>query len=236
MLYLKIIISSLFSIFSLFILAKCMGYRQVSELSLFDYINGISIGSIAAEMAISTNIKKILSGLTAMIIFAACSVLVSVMCNKSLKFRRFSNGTATIIYDNGKIFKQNLKKGKLDVNEFLMQCRISGYFDLTQLQTVILEPNGKLSFLPKSSKRPVTPSDLNIAVTPEQIETCVIIDGKLLNNNILHCGINEQFLKNRLKELGINSFDDVFLAILDDNKQLHAYTKYEEITDKDFFA
>lgn len=236
MLYLKVLLTSFLAIISLFLLAKCMGNRQVSQLSMFDYINGISIGSIAAEMAIATNYKRFFTTFLAMVIFAVCTILVSFICEKSLKFRRFANGTAVIVYDNGKIFKQNLKKGKLDINEFLMQCRISGYFNLSQLQTVILEPNGKLSFLPKSIDRPVTPTDLNIAVKSDKIKPCVIIDGKVLSRNLKSCGVNEQFLKNRLKEIGINSIEDVFLATIDENKKLYAYSKYEEITEKDFFV
>lgn len=236
MIYLKVILTSFLSIFALFFLAKCLGHRQVSEMSIFDYINGITIGSIAAEMAISTQMKEFFKALIAMAVYTACSFLVSYLCNKSIKFRRFSNGTSIILYDNGKLYKKNLSKGKIDINELLMQCRLSGYFDLSQLKTVILEPNGKISFLPRSIDRPVTPSDLNIAVKNEDINPCVIVDGKVLYQNLKSLGINEQFLKNRLKELGFNSTDDVFLATVDLDKKVTAYSKYEETTKKDFFA
>ncbi len=236
MMYIKVILTAFLSIVSLFFLTKCLGHRQVSEMSVFDYINGISIGSIAAEMAISTKLDEFIKAFIAMTVFTICAVVVALLCDKSIKFRRFSTGTAMILYDSGKIFKQNLKKGKIDINEFLMQCRISGYFDLTQLQTVVLEPNGKLSFLPKSIDRPVTPTDLNIVVKSHKFQPSVIIDGKILYKNLKNLGFNEQFLLNRLKEQGFNSVDDVLLATIDNDNNLHAFSKFEEITSKDFFS
>ena len=154
------IVLSVGSLIVLFLLTKLMGYRQMSQLSLFDYINGITIGSIAAEMA--TNLEDYHRPLTAMIIYGLATVLLSLLTGKSIKARRFVNGKPLILLHHGTLYEENLRKAKIDLNEFLEQCRVSGYFDISQLQAVILEGNGRLSFLPKTEERPVTPAELRL--------------------------------------------------------------------------
>src|SRR5574344_951484 len=119
---LYIILLSSGSVVVLFILTKFMGYRQLSEMSLFDYINGITIGSIAAEMATSLE-NDYKEPLTAMIIYSIFSVLLSKISTKSLKARQFIEGKPVVLMDKGKIFEKNLKKAKIDLSDILVQCR-----------------------------------------------------------------------------------------------------------------
>ena len=126
----KIIILSLSSITVLFIITKILGNRELAQLTMFDYINSITIGSIAAEMSTSLE-DNFLQPLVAMLIYAAVIFLISYCTNKSITIRRFVEGHALILYDNGYIYNENLKKTRLDVNEFLMECRINGYFNIS---------------------------------------------------------------------------------------------------------
>ncbi|MGN1126614.1 MAG: DUF421 domain-containing protein, partial [Ruminococcus sp.] len=127
MLVIKTIILTFVSISVLFILAKLMGNKQISQLSTFDYINGITIGSIAAELATS-DWKDFPEPLTAMIIYGLAAVVISYLSLTTMPIRRFFSGKTTVIYDNGKFYKENLKKCKLDVGEFLTLLRSQGYF------------------------------------------------------------------------------------------------------------
>ena len=142
---LYIVVLSLGSIIAIFLLTKLMGYRQMSQMSMFDYVNGITMGSIAAEMATSldTGFEK---PLVAMIVYALVSLLLSTVSSKSIKVRRMLEGAPLVLLNNGEIYRHNLKKAKIDVSELLVQCRINGYFDISKLQTAILEGNGKISF------------------------------------------------------------------------------------------
>ena len=126
--YIKIIITSLSSFIALFIITELLGKRQVSQLSLFDYVTGITIGSIAAEMA--TSIDGFWQPLVAMAIYGICTVSISLITSKSIKLRRILTGRAVILYDSGELYESNLRKSKLDINEFLEQCRNAGYFDI----------------------------------------------------------------------------------------------------------
>ena len=140
-------LSSLLSIAVLFLLAKLMGTKQVSQMTMFDYVVGITIGSIAAELA--TELEEPLRPLTALIVYGVTAFVISILTNKFLKVRSIVTGKPLVLLENGVIYRENLKKARLDLNEFLTYCRIGGWFDLNQLQTAVLEHNGVVSFLPK---------------------------------------------------------------------------------------
>lgn len=224
---LKIILTSLGSITALFILTKIMGNREMSQLSMFDYINGITIGSIAAEMATALE-DDYIKPLTAMIVYALVVLILAIGTNKSIKLRRFIEGKPVILYFNGTIYRKNLSKANMDVNEFLTQCRVSGYFDLSQIYTVILESSGKLSFLPKEVERPTTPKDLKL--TPNQSSLCanVIIDGHIMYQNLKHTGNNEKWLTNQLNAHGVSDVSSVMLATCDADNKVHVYKEVND--------
>lgn len=231
---LKIIILSLTSISVLFILTKLIGNREMSQLSMFDYINSITIGSIAAEMATSLE-ENFMQPLTAMITYAIIILIFEFFSMKSLKLRRLINGHSLILLDNGKLYKENFKKAKLDISEFLIQCRNKNYFNISDIQTAILEANGKLSIIPKSAKRSLIPEDLNIFPKQEQIVTNIISDGYILVNNLKSTGNNETWLKNKLKEQNITNIRDVFLATCDSDNNLSVYTNIDKKIKHDAF-
>lgn len=217
----KIALSSLASLAVLFILTKLMGNRQMSQLTMFDYINGITIGSIAAEMATSLE-GDILKPLVAMVIYAVVVIVISLTSTKSSVIRRFFGGRSLIIMSNGKIYRNNLKKAKLDLNEFLVQCRVNGYFNLDDIETAVFESNGRISFLPKSGKRPVCPEDVHLFPNRAGYYVTMIADGEVLFQNLHAAGKNELWLKKELKRLGFAKYSDVFYAA-SDGIELTAY-------------
>lgn len=231
---LKIVALSSFSAITLFILTKLMGNKEMSQLSMFDYIIGITIGSIAAEMATALE-NDFMQPLVAMVIYAVIAIIFSVCSSKSIKIRRVIYGTSLILLDNGILYRKNFKKAKLDINEFLTQCRTNGYFNLSDIQTAILESNGKISFLPVSYKRPTTPSDLNINVQPDKVCVNIIIDGVLLKENLYYTGNDEVWLQKQLTSQNIDKVEDIFLAICDSNNNLITYKTNDIQNSHDFF-
>lgn len=231
---LNVTLASIGSIAVLFLLTKLIGNRQMSELNMFDYINGITIGSIAAEMATSLE-SDFLKPLLAMVIYAIITVLISIISNKSIRLRRFLNGKTLILYKNNKLFYKNFKKSRIDINEFLSQLRINGYFNLNDIEAAFFEENGKISILPKSEARPIIPKD--IAIFPDRDEPLItlIIDGKILSGNLKFSGKNVSWLEKQLKEQGIYRISDVFLAVCDSNDKLQSYKKINDKPDRDMF-
>lgn len=221
--FLKIVGASLASVVALFLLTKLMGNRQMSQLSMFDYINGITIGSIAAEMATAIE-GDIWQPLVAMTIYGLLSILISMVTERSIRLRRILNGKPLVLYDKGKLFEKNLKTAKLDVNEFLTQCRTNGYFDLSQIETAVLEINGHISFLPIAEQRPVTPKDLQLDVESDSLVANIIIDGKVMWENLKNTGNNAQWLEKQLKEQHVTT-GEIFLATCDCRNQFTVYKR-----------
>lgn len=219
---LKIIGLSIGSIVILFTLTKIMGQREMSQLSIFDYFITITIGSIAAEMSTSLE-SDFMQPVVAMIVYALITLIVSFLNTKFVKLRPFLSGKTLILYDNGTLFKENFKKAKIDLNEFLVQCRTSGFFNLSDIKTALLEENGKISFLPYSDKRPANPSDLNIKPKEDGIITNLILDGKIMEENLKELGFDKLWLMNMLQKQGIIKTDNIFLASYNTDGNLSVY-------------
>lgn len=207
----KVISTALLSVIALFIIAKLMGHKQVAQLDFFDYISGITIGSVGAELA--TDLEAPWKPLIALAIYGSVSVLLSLLTHKFPKTRKFINGTPTILMNQGKLYRQNMKQAKLDLSEFLLLCREQGYFDLDEIQTAIFEHNGKLSVLPKSDNRPVTPADMALTVKATHIGTEVIMDGRVMGENLTRMGRNAQWLEKQLSAQGYKHSSEIFLGI-----------------------
>ena len=219
---LKIIMLSLGSIAILFFLTKLMGQREMSQLSIFDYFIAITIGSIAAEMSTSLE-DNFIQPVVAMIIYAIVTLTVSFLNTKYVKLRPFLSGRTLILYDNGTLFKENFKKAKVDLNEFLVQCRTNGFFNLSDIKTALLEENGKISFLPYSDRRPANPSDFNIKPKEEGIVTNLILDGTIMEENLKELQLDKSWLNKTLRKQGIYKIDNIFLATYDIDGNLSVY-------------
>ena len=222
---LEYIIIPIISLVVLFIITKMMGYRQVSQLNMYDYINGITIGSIASELVMG-GFDNILQPLIAMIVYAIVIIFLSKAAASSLKLRNLIDGQAVVLYENDQIYNEELEKAKLDLDEFLMQCRIAGYFNLNELQTVVLETNGSFSFFPKEKYRPAVVNDLNITINKVELPTVLIKQGIIFHDNLSIIGQDETWLENELNVRGI-PLSDVILMFQEDNSNLAVYSVNE---------
>lgn len=207
----KVILTALLSVASLFIITKIMGHKQVAQLDFFDYVSGITIGSIGAELA--TELEKPYTPLIALAIYGLASLLLNLLAHKIPRTRKYINGTPTILMNDGNLYRKNLKKAKLDLSEFMLLCREQGYFDLDEIQTAIFEHNGKLSILPKAANRPATPDDLKITAKATHIGVEVIMDGRVMGDNLSRMGRDVNWLTKQLKIQGCKDAKEIFLGI-----------------------
>lgn len=217
----KVILTSVFSALILFIIAKIMGHRQVSQLDFFDYITGITIGSIAAEMA--TELETPWKPAIAMVIYGAIAFSLNLITSKFPRTRKYINGSPAILMNGGKLYRKNMKKAKLDLSEFLMMCREQGYFDLNDIQTAVFENNGKLTVLPKSLNRPATPEDLKLNPKEDNINTEIIMDGRILEDNLKRMGLDLTWLNKQLKAQGYRNAKEIYLGLCDKDNQLSLF-------------
>lgn len=221
---LDVTIRAILSLITLFLVTKMLGKKQVSQLSLFDYVIGISIGNFAAEMTINLESQEA-NGILAVVIFGLVAYIVSYLTMKSITLRRFFMGTPTTIIQNGKILEDNLKKIKCDINDMLEEIRAKGFFDLSQVEYAIMEADGQISVLPKSNYRPLTPNDMNIKVKYEGLCANIIIDTKIMKQNLYKMNKDEKWLIKQLKVKGYKDLENILLCTLDDNDKLVVYEK-----------
>ena len=216
---LQVVLASLFSAAILFLIAKVIGHKQVAQLEFFDYITGITIGSIAAELATTLD-KPWWKPTISMLVFGTITVALSIITRRIARSRKFINGTPTIIMNDGKLYRDNMKKAKLELSEFLLLCRQEGYFNLNDIGTAVFEYNGKLSILPVSAKRPLNPEEIALKPKPEHIGTEIIMDGRIIGDNLARKGLNDEWLTKELKRQGYKSAKEIFLGICYDENQL----------------
>lgn len=219
--FLIVFLTSLLSAGALFLIAKVIGHKQIAQLDVFDYISGITIGSIAAELA--TELEEPWKPLIALMVYGMITFGFGILTSRFPKMRKYINGTPTIIMNNGKLYRSNMKKAKLELSEFMVMCREEGYFNLNDIQTAVFEYNGRLTVLPVSTKRPITPADSNLTPPQETVNTEVIMDGRILEENLIRMGLDAKWLQKQLKEQGYRNAKEVFLGLCDNKMNLSLF-------------
>ena len=210
----------------LFFITKIMGRKQVSEFSLFDYVIGISIGNFTAEMTLNTDVQYI-NGMVAVATFGLFSISLTKLINKNIQLRRFVVGTPTVLIDNGKIIQSGLKRVNIGVNDLLEEARMSGYFDISEIDYAIMEGSGTISFLPKREFKNVTVNDLNIKTDKSYLSANIIINGEYMEEAIKKSNITKEELIKRLKKMNLDNPDSILLCTITNNK-LNFYFKDQD--------
>lgn len=214
----KVLIFSIVAYLTLFIIAKLLGKKQIAQLSFIDYVVGITIGSIAAEMATDT-VNPFYHYIIAMTIFLVFDFAVTLISRKGALLKKLLCGRPLMIIENGKINYKELKKSKLTVDEVLGMARDKDYFDINQIAFGILETSGKLSILPKAEEKQPVCKDLSITPPPPELTDYLIIDGVLRKDVMEKNGYSEEWIK---RGLGINCDKDlknILLASYDEKGQ-----------------
>lgn len=222
--FLNICIRTILVLIILFFITKMMGKKQISELNFFDYVVGITIGSIAADISLDIE-KDMLAGIAALFIYGFISYIISFISIKSILARRFFIGVPTVLVEKGKIIESGLKKSKIDVNDLLMEARENGYFNLDEIDYALMEVNGNISFLPKEKEKPVTKKDMKIKCSNEGLTVNAIIDSKYMVNNMKVINKDKEWLDHELKVNGYDNYDNILLATIDNNYKVTIYEK-----------
>lgn len=226
--FLNIIGKSFGSLVILFLVTKLIGRKQAGQLNLFDYIIGITIGSVASAMILDKDVK-FLEGMAAVLVYGVSAYLISLITSKSIVCRRIIIGSPSVLIDNGRILYKSLKESKIDVNELLQEARNNGYFDISQIEYAIMEPNGRISFLLKSKYNQPTLKDMKIKADYQGLCSNLVIDGKIMHNNLKQIKKSEKWLMKRLSNNGYTELDDIILVICDSKEKLTIFEKNLDI-------
>lgn len=222
--FLNICFRTILVLIILFFITKMMGKKQISELNFFDYVVGITIGSIAADISLDIE-KNMIAGIAALFIYGFISYIISFVSIKSILARRFFIGVPTVLVEKGKIIESGLKKSKIDVNDLLTEARENGYFNLDEIDYAFMEVNGNISFLPKEKEKPVTKRDMKIKCSNEGLTVNAIIDSKYMANNMKAINKDKEWLDHELKVNGYDNYDNILLATIDNNYKVTIYEK-----------
>ena len=149
-------------------MTRLLGKKQISEISFFEYVSGITIGSIAGEVIMGLD-GDMRHGILAIGVFSGITLLVDILSLKSKKFRDIVDGKGIIIIKDGKIMEDNLKKEKYSLDDLGSLLRQKDVFNTADVEFAMLEPKGDLSILLKKENRPLTPKDLQMKVANDKV-------------------------------------------------------------------
>lgn len=208
----------------LFIVSKILGKKQIAQLEFTDYAIGISIGSIAAQMAFD-NEFPFYTYIIAMVVFAALDILFNLVSRKSKFLKNLLTGKPMVLIEDGLINYKNIKKSKLTVNQLISAARYEGYFDISQIAFCYFETSGDFSFMPKTSFANSQKQDLNIKCTPAKTTPYIVIDGKLVKKELKEINKDEKWAMSQLKVTNKKELNQIALALLDNNNKPIIYYK-----------
>lgn len=223
---LVVVIRSFISFFSLLLLVRLIGKQQMAELTFFDYVVGITIGSIASTLSVQVN-QNTLATLTGMAVWTVLPILLAYLCLHNVWIRKVVEGEASVVIENGKILEKNLGKLRLSIDDLISQLRTQGIFNIADVEFALFEANGKLSIQKKSQKRPITPSDLFLPTQYEGLPTNLIEDGILLADALRSLHLSKAWLYNHLEKANVADIKQVSLAQLDTQGNLYVDLKDE---------
>lgn len=216
---------SLGAIIILFLIARILGKKQISQLTLFEYIFGITLGELAGFM--STDIESnYVHGIVALVTWSAVAYLFEIVTMKSMTLQYWLEGTGTVMIKDGKVLEDNLKKEKFTGKELMESLRKKNVFNLADVEFALLESSGDLSVLVKKENQPITPKHLGIKVAPEPEPQMVINDGEILDELLATTGMSRGWLRTELDKQGVplenvflgqvNGFGELYLDLYDD--------------------
>ena len=194
---LRVTIFSIASFLFLFVITKIMGKKQIAQLSFLDYVIGISLGSIAAEMSTDPD-RPFYHFFIAMTIYLILDLLLTLTARKGTFLKKFIRGRPLILIERGEIDYRNLSRSKLDINDLLALCRAKGYFDLRDVAYCIFETSGEVSILPSATAANAKSADLGITPPQPELSKDVIVDGSLVEGALKQIGKDRIWLFFRL--------------------------------------
>lgn len=221
---LVVVVRSFISFFTLLFFIRLMGKQQVAQLTFFDYVVGITIGSIAGTLSVQVN-ESTLATLAGMGTWTILAILLAFSGIHSKWIRKVVDGEATVVVENGKILEEKLKQIRIPTDELISELRTKGVFSMADVEFAMFEPGGKISVQKKSLKQPVTPSDMNISTPYDGLPTTLIMDGTVLINALRSLKLSNAWLHHQLGKQNIQDTTEVSLAQLDTKGNLYVDLK-----------
>ncbi len=201
---------------------RLMGKSELSKMSPFQMVVLFMIAELAAIPIDSTS-ASLVNGVMAIFTLMLLQIMISFLATKSEWFKGLVTDKPSILIDKGRLNEQELKRLRITTTDLMEQLRLENCPSLANVQYAIMESNGQLTVIPKAENHPLTPKDMQLAVTESMLPMILIADGKLYEKNLRTLGISKERLDSRLAEVNLDTYQKIFLAFYDENKQIHLY-------------
>jgi uncharacterized membrane protein YcaP (DUF421 family) len=206
-----VLVRGIIGFFTLLIFTRTLGKQQVSQLTFFDYVVGITIGSTASTLTTDLT-SSAWSHWVGLLTWTVLCLILQLITVKSKNAEKYLDGEPTLVISNGKILEKSIKKFRYTIGDLLSQLRDKDIFDIDDVAYAVLEKDGQLSILKKPECDFVTPKDLKIKTAGATIDIELIYDGVILKDKLASINRNEKWLMIKLKKQSIYNTADVFLA------------------------
>lgn len=224
---LVVCVRGIISFFTLLIFTRILGKQQISQITFFDYIIGITIGSSAATLTVDLN-SSAWPHFVGILVWMLLGVLLQILSLKSKSISTYINDGPKIIINNGKILGDNLKETRFTLNEFLGELRLKEIYDVDEVKYAIIETNGKLSTLKKDQFNSIIDS-MNLQPKDKNYENELIFNGIINEENLSSLKLTRDWLLKELKKNGFDSPYEIFYACLNSNKKIKINTYKDKI-------
>lgn len=219
--FLEMIVRTTVTFVVLLGLARLLGKEQLSQLTFFNYITGITIGSIAGEV-VAHDDTHYFNAITSLIWWSILTVIFSYISMKSAKAKSLLDDKPMIVIKNGKILENGLKKSRLPIGDLNMLLRMQGIFSVKDVHFAVLETNGELSVFKKVAQQSATKQDVKAQiVVPKYMPCTIIAEGKIIMRNLQGAGLTEEWVMKQLKKHGVNSIQQVFYAEIESDGTIY---------------
>lgn len=203
---------------------RSMGRKVLSQMTFFDFIVGVVAGTVGANIALGSKFTSA-SASVVLAMLAVLTILFDYLHIKSFRFRKLVNSEPVVVIENGQMKEENMRKTRLSINDLQMLMRKHGYFNLSDVEFAIIETDGQPSVLPKSQHQPLTPADLKIPTGYKGLTKDLIIDGRVMQENLRDAKLDDKWLAEQLRQKGITDPSVVFYAGLDTAGNLYVSNK-----------
>ena len=219
-----LIIRTILLYFIVVFVMRLMGKRQLGQLQPYELVITIMISELATLPMQDIRLPLLL-GIIPILTMLILQIILSEFQLRSEGLRKIIDGKPSILLRHGNLDTAALKEQRINVDDLMEELRVSGYFNFSDLAYIILENNGQLSIIPKTELTPATKKDLNISSKQDVLPVILILNGKVQINNLKSINKNDNWLKNQIKDKKINSYEEVYLAMMDSNNNFYCQRK-----------
>jgi uncharacterized membrane protein YcaP (DUF421 family) len=215
-----IMLQTLIAFFAILLITRILGRQQVAQLTVYEYINGITFGSIAATVATDLG-QPSLGHIIGLFLFGGLTFLMSYIAKKNRGISKILDGEPVLVVQDGHIFERNLSRFQYTVDDLTHLLRKKDIFNVQDVKYAILETTGEISVVKVANKENVKVEDMNLQVAQEELITDVVVTGKVIYENLKKRNISVKWLTSQLKMMGVKNIEDVYYATLDKNKKIY---------------